>query len=102
MQIIYSRVVVKAINSFDKSDHEVTYTSKGDDSMPAVSKQIIDMIDMLPESEQELAFEMIKRMVLAWDSDFTKLTPLERERLIQSEKEIANGETVNHLDIDWN
>ncbi|MHB1407255.1 MAG: hypothetical protein ACYCV0_16910 [Desulfitobacteriaceae bacterium] len=70
--------------------------------MSAVSKQIIDMIDMLPESEQELAFEMIKRMVLAWDSDFTKLTPLERERLIQSEKEISNGETVNHLDIDWN
>ncbi len=70
--------------------------------MSVVSKQIIDMIDMLPESEQELAFEMIKRMVLAWDSDFTKLTPLERERLIQSEKEISNGETVNHLDIDWN
>ena len=70
--------------------------------MSAVSKQIIDMLDMLPESEQELAFEMIKRIVLAWDSNFTKLTPLERERLTQSEKEIANGETVNHSDIDWN
>lgn len=52
--------------------------------MSAVSKQIIDMLDMLPESEQELAFEMIKRIVLAWDSDFTKLTPLERQRLTQS------------------
>ncbi len=70
--------------------------------MSAVSKQIIDMIDMLPESEQELAFEMIKRIVLAWDSDFTKLTPLERERLTQSEKEIANDETDSHSDIDWN
>ena len=46
--------------------------------MSAVSKQIIDMLDMLPESEQVLAFEMIKRIVLAWDSDCTKLTPLER------------------------
>ncbi|SPF41400.1 conserved hypothetical protein [Candidatus Desulfosporosinus infrequens] len=70
--------------------------------MSAVSKQIIDMLDMLPESEQELAFEMIKRIVLAWDSDFTKLTPLEREKLTQSEKEIANGEIVSHSDIDWN
>jgi hypothetical protein len=70
--------------------------------MSAVSKQMIDMIDMLPESEQELAFEMIKRIVRAWDSDFTKLTPLERERLTQSEKEIANSETVSHSDIDWN
>jgi len=70
--------------------------------MSVMSKQILDMIDMLPESEQKLAFEFIKRMVLAWDSDFTKLTSAERERLIKAEKEIANKETVNHLEIDWN
>ncbi len=70
--------------------------------MSAVSKEITDMIDMLPEKEQELAFELIKRMVLAWDSDFTKLTPLERDRLAQAKKEIANGETVNHSEINWN
>jgi hypothetical protein len=70
--------------------------------MSAISKQILDMIDMLPESEQKLAFELIKRMVLAWDSDFTKLTTAERERLAKAEKEIANKDTVNHLDIDWN
>lgn len=70
--------------------------------MSVVSKQIIDMLDMLPESEQQLAFELIKRMVLAWDSDFTKLTSAERERLMKAEEEIANNETVNHLDIDWN
>ncbi|MEA1961419.1 MAG: hypothetical protein U9N81_09150 [Bacillota bacterium] len=52
--------------------------------------------------EQQLAFKLIKRMVLAWDSDFTKLTTAERERLIKAEKEIAKKDTVNHLDIDWN
>ncbi|MDD2373342.1 MAG: hypothetical protein PHR04_03575 [Syntrophomonadaceae bacterium] len=41
-------------------------------------------------------------MVLAWDSDFTKLTTAERERLAKAEKEIANKNTANHLDIDWN
>jgi hypothetical protein len=60
------------------------------------------MLDMLPESEQQLAFELIKRMVLAWDSDFTKLTSAERERLMKAEEEINNNETVKHLDIDWN
>ncbi|MGI6435072.1 MAG: hypothetical protein ACOX0F_06915 [Syntrophomonadaceae bacterium] len=70
--------------------------------MSVISKQILDMIDMLPESEQKLAFELIKRMVLAWDSDFTKLTTAERERLTKAEKEIANKETINHLEIDWN
>lgn len=54
------------------------------------------MIDMLPEQEQKLAFEFIKRMVLAWDSDFTKLTPIERERLAGAEKEIADGDIVAH------
>ena len=70
--------------------------------MSAVSKEITEMIDMLPEKEQELAFELIKRMVLAWDSDFTKLTPLERDRLMKAGNEIANGETVSHSEIDWN
>jgi hypothetical protein len=69
--------------------------------MSAISKQIIDMIDMLPEQEQQLAFEFIKRMVLAWDSDFTKLTPYERERLNTADKEIINGEIVDHSSIDW-
>ena len=70
--------------------------------MSAVSKQITDMVDMLPDNEQELAFEFIKRMVLAWDSDFTKLTAEERERLASASREIENGDIVNHSEIDWN
>lgn len=70
--------------------------------MSPVSKQIIDMLDMLPEQEQKLAYEFIKRMVLAWDRDFTKLTPVESERLAQANKEIENGEVVDHNDINWN
>lgn len=34
-----------------------------------------------------------------WDSDFTKLTPAERERLERAE---AETEVVNFDDIDWN
>jgi hypothetical protein len=70
--------------------------------MSPVTKQIIEMIDMLPEQEQQLAFEFIKRMVLAWDSDFTKLTPFERERLMKADKEVVNGEIMDHSEIDWN
>lgn len=70
--------------------------------MSPVAKQIVEMIDMLPEQEQQLAFEFIKRVVLAWDSDFTKLTPFERERLIKADNDILNGEIVNHSEIDWN
>ena len=41
-------------------------------------------------------------IVLAWDSDFTKLTPFERERLAKADIEIINGETIDHSKIDWN
>ena len=40
--------------------------------MSLASQQIGMMIDMLPENEQILAYELIKRLVLAWDPDFTK------------------------------
>ena len=69
--------------------------------MSSVSKQIIDMIDMLPDKEQKLALEMVKRIVLAWDNDFTKLTISEKNRIIQAEKDIANGKIISHSDIDW-
>ncbi len=67
--------------------------------MAQVSKQIGEMVDMLPMEEQLLAFELIKRMVLAWDNDFTKLTPVEREFLEKADTEIKNGEIIKHDDL---
>ena len=69
--------------------------------MTAIAKQTVELLEMLPEQEQELANALIKRMVLAWDSDFTKLTPTERQRLELAEQEIDAGETVLHDEIDW-
>jgi hypothetical protein len=71
--------------------------------MVAVKKsmEISQLVDILPESEQNLVYEFIKRMVLAWDSDFTKLTPTERKRLEEAELDFINNETVNHEDINW-
>ena len=62
------------------------------------SQQIAEMIDMLPEQEQEFAYELIKKLVLAWDPDFTKLTPDERKALQQAE---ADPEFISINDIDW-
>ncbi len=57
----------------------------------------VALLEMLPEQEQNLAMELVKRLVLAWDPDFTKLTPDERIRLEAAE----NGEYINSKDIDW-
>ncbi len=60
-------------------------------------KESISLLEMLPDSEQSLAYEFIKRLVLAWDPDYTKLTPVETARLEAAEK----GEYINAEDIDW-
>ena len=72
--------------------------------MSAISKakEISTLVDLLPNNEQVLAYELIKRMVLAWDSDFTKLTPDERKRLNEAEYDFNIGDTIDHIDIDWN
>jgi hypothetical protein len=69
--------------------------------MSAIAQKTANLLDMLPERDQSLAYELIKKLVLAWDPDFTKLTPDERKRLEIAELEIENGEMVSHDDIDW-
>ena len=69
--------------------------------MSEITKEITYLVDMLPEQDQNLAYELIKKMVLAWDPDFTKLTPTEKNRLEIAEAEMANGEYVTHNQIDW-
>ncbi|MEE1218801.1 MAG: hypothetical protein U0L20_02640 [Ruminococcus sp.] len=59
---------------------------------------IAEMIEMLPYNDKDLAYELIKKLVLAWDPDYTKLTPGERKRLEEVE---ADPEFVRMDDIDW-
>lgn len=71
-------------------------------NMTQIVKELVKMLEMLPESEQEFASQFIKRLVLAWDPDFTKLTYEERERLEAVEKRMDNGEYIKDNDIEWN
>lgn len=67
--------------------------------MSEKTKEMFQLVDMLPESEQNFINEMIKRVVLAWDPDFTKLTPAERKRIEQAEQELENGEILTHDEV---
>jgi hypothetical protein len=53
------------------------------------------------EAEQNFALEFIKKLVIAWDPDFTKVTPLERKVLEEAERDIAENGTVSHDEIQW-
>ena len=67
--------------------------------MEQIARKVENMVDMLPEQEQLLAYELVKRIVLAWDSDFTKITQSEREALEISDEEFINNETIKHEDV---
>lgn len=69
--------------------------------MSAITKEAINLMEILPESEQNFVLEFIKKLVLAWDPDFTKLTVKEKEELEDADVEIRNGETVSHDEINW-
>lgn len=69
--------------------------------MTQIVKESLKMLEMLPESEQEFASQFIKRLVLAWDPEFTKLTCEERKSLEDAEKRMDNGEYIRDSDIKW-
>jgi len=65
------------------------------------AEQIAAMVDMLPDTEQLFALEFIKRLVLAWDPDYTRVTPAEAEALDVAMADFKRGDFVRHEDIDW-
>ena len=69
--------------------------------MSDLAMKAASMLDILPTEEQRLAFEMMKRIVLALDIDYTKVTPAKAAVLEEAEAEIARGETISDEDIDW-
>ena len=66
--------------------------------MSELVKEAVELLEVLPDSEQGFAVEFLKKLVLAWDPDFTKLTPLERRELEEARTE---EETVSHAAINW-
>ena len=66
--------------------------------MNAAIKEVADLMEILPESEQNFALEFIKKLVLAWDPDYTKLTPMERASLKEA---LDDEEKILHDQINW-
>lgn len=65
--------------------------------MSAIALEIARLIEMLPESDQNFAHEFVKKLVLAWDPDFTKVTPSEAKQIAEAE----NSGFISEKNIDW-
>ena len=66
--------------------------------MSNVAMDAARLLDMLPETDQNFAYEFIKKLVLAWDPDFTKVTEEEADRIRKAEE----SGFVDDSEIDWN
>ena len=55
------------------------------------------LMDMLPDEDKSFAYEFIKKLVRAWDPDFTKVTPEEAKQIEAAEQ----SGFVAENDIDW-
>ena len=69
--------------------------------MTAQEQEILMMYNTLPETEQGLAYELMRRLLLAWDPAFAKLTHSERTGFEESERDLQEGRTVRMEDINW-
>lgn len=65
--------------------------------MSNVAMDAARLLDMLPEADKNFAYEFIKKLVLAWDPDFTKVTSEEASKIANAE----NSGFVNETEIDW-
>ena len=65
--------------------------------MSPIKNQLVDVIDVLPETEQLLLLEIAKRFVsddVATDDDLAAIRA--------AREEFSRGETVSHDNINWN
>lgn len=69
--------------------------------MAPIAQQIAQMIDILPEADQALALELVKKLVLAWDPDYTKATPTEHAAMERAALELEAGEYVPESAVNW-
>ncbi len=65
--------------------------------MSGITMEAARLMESLPEVDKQFVLEFIKKMVIAWDPDFTKVTAEEKERIETAE----NSGFVDENEIDW-
>ena len=65
--------------------------------MSSLAMDTAKLIDILPISDQQFAYEFVRKLVLAWDPNFTKVTKEEAAKIKAAEE----SGYVPDDDIDW-
>lgn len=66
------------------------------------TKQLINLYEILPETDQKMLLELTKKLLLAYDPDYTKLLPDEKEDIEGAILDFKNGVNIDDgSSIDW-
>lgn len=55
--------------------------------MDDLTKKGVEYLEILPQKEKSEAVELLKKLVIAWDPDFTKLTEQEKKELEEAKED---------------
>ncbi len=61
--------------------------------------QTAELLDILPDEDVLIVNELIKKLVKAWDPDYTKVTAKEKKILDKSDNEMKNGDYISEEDF---
>ena len=67
--------------------------------LKATTLQTAELLDILPDEDVSIVNALIKKLVIAWDPDFTKVTARERELLEKSDFKMKSGDFVSEEDF---
>lgn len=61
--------------------------------------QTAELLDILPDEDISIVNALVKKLVIAWDPNFTKVTAKAKELLDKSDEEMKNGEYISEEDF---
>ena len=67
--------------------------------LKATTLQTAELLDILPDEDVSIINALIKKLVIAWDPDFTKVAVRESELLEKSDLEMKSGDFVSEEDF---
>ncbi len=66
------------------------------------TKQLISLYEILPENDQKMLLELTKKLLLAYDPEYTKLLPNEKKDIEGALLDFENGVNIEDgSSINW-
>ncbi len=59
------------------------------------AKQLISIYELLPNTDQSMILELSKKLLLAYDPDYTKVLPHEAKAIDEALKDYAEGLNIS-------